>query len=100
MQVFDVNGKYLRSFGNEGNEPGQFRRPRGIALDRVGNVLVCDQGNDRVQIVSGRDGSFITQISGCTCTKDCVPWSVHVTGDGRVLVGSHCGRIEVFAFPL
>ena len=36
----------------------RFRNPRGIALDRAGNVYVADTGNHRVQVFSD-DGAFL-----------------------------------------
>src|SRR5262249_54396881 len=49
VQVFDLQGNFLRMFGGEGNAPGQFREQVGIALDAQGNVWVADTWNGRVQ---------------------------------------------------
>lgn len=35
--------------GGEGNAPGQFAKPRGIAADEKGNFYVADSGNARIQ---------------------------------------------------
>ena len=34
----------------EGVEPGQFRSPRGLAVDSSGIVYVCDSVNNRVEM--------------------------------------------------
>lgn len=34
---------------SEGNQPGQLNRPRGIAVDTVGNIFIADTGNSRFQ---------------------------------------------------
>jgi DNA-binding beta-propeller fold protein YncE len=49
IQVFDTEGKYLFRWGSEGEDPGQFRYPGGIAADLEGSLLVIDTGNTRVQ---------------------------------------------------
>lgn len=44
--------------GGEGDAPGQFSRPRGIAVDAKGNFYVADTGNSRVQKFTP-DGKFV-----------------------------------------
>jgi DNA-binding beta-propeller fold protein YncE len=49
VQKFSRNGVPLLSWGEFGNELGQFNQPSGIAVDRFGNVYVADQGSGYVQ---------------------------------------------------
>ena len=49
MQVYRADGLAAGSFGSEGSGPGQFRGPCGVAIDRLGRLLVVDGGNHRVQ---------------------------------------------------
>ena len=42
------HGQFLRSWGS-GTGPGQFKHPRGVAVDASGNVYVADTGNDRIE---------------------------------------------------
>jgi DNA-binding beta-propeller fold protein YncE len=60
---FDKNGKYIKSWGSRGSEPGQFNNPRSLATDAQGNVYVADKGNGRIQVFDN-DGNFKTQITG------------------------------------
>ncbi len=58
---FDKNGKFIRSWGQRGLQPGQFNTPHGIAIDAQGLVYVADHGNRRIQVFDG-DGNFKTQF--------------------------------------
>src|SRR5271170_7378252 len=58
----DKNGKWLMSFGEPGDQPGQFNTPHSIAADAQGNIYVADRGNRRIQVFNG-DGKFLRQIT-------------------------------------
>ncbi len=49
VQQFSGEGKYLRGLGGEGDAPGQFRTPHGLAFDSQQNLYVLDSRNSRVQ---------------------------------------------------
>jgi DNA-binding beta-propeller fold protein YncE len=57
----DRNGRWLMSFGEPGNKPGQFNTPHNIAADAKGNIYVADRGNRRIQVFDG-DGHFEREI--------------------------------------
>lgn len=50
IKIFDHLGGFKRSFGSYGKLPGQFVRPKGIAVDRDKNIFVVDAGFENVQI--------------------------------------------------
>jgi hypothetical protein len=58
----DKDGNWLKSWGEPGDQPGQFNTPHSIALDAQGNVYVADRGNRRIQVFDG-DGKFLRQIT-------------------------------------
>ncbi len=58
----DKNGKWLMSFGEPGDQPGQFNTPHSIAADAQGNIYVADRGNRRIQVFNG-NGKFLRQIT-------------------------------------
>jgi DNA-binding beta-propeller fold protein YncE len=58
----DKNGNWLKSWGESGDQPGQFNTPHSIAADAQGNIYVADRGNRRIQVFDG-DGKFLRQIT-------------------------------------
>lgn len=61
VQIFDREGKWIRSFGSRGSAPGLFAFPHGLALDFLDHIAVCDTNNNRLQIFDS-DGRFIRSI--------------------------------------
>jgi DNA-binding beta-propeller fold protein YncE len=59
---FDKNGKFIKSWGSRGSDPGQFNQVHGIAIDAQNNVYVADAGNNRIQVFDG-DGAFKAQFA-------------------------------------
>ena len=53
--VFTASGRFLGSFGANGNAPGAFNFPSHLAVNREGELLVTDTLNFRVQVLD-RDG--------------------------------------------
>ena len=53
--------KRIRSFGQRGSAPGQFWCPRGVAVDRAGNILVVDASNHRIQKFTA-EGKFVASV--------------------------------------
>jgi DNA-binding beta-propeller fold protein YncE len=57
----DKNGKWLKSWGERGNKPGEFNTPHSIAADAKGNIYVADRGNRRMQVFDG-EGTFLREV--------------------------------------
>src|SRR5579862_1140591 len=57
----DKNGNWLKSWGEPGDQPGQFNTPHSIAVDAQNNIYVADRGNRRIQVFDG-EGKFERQI--------------------------------------
>ncbi|CAF3867452.1 unnamed protein product, partial [Rotaria sp. Silwood2] len=51
IQVFTLNGQFLFTFGKLGSgDTGEFRYPRGVAIDDEGFFMVADWVNNRLQL--------------------------------------------------
>lgn len=57
----DKDGNWIKSWGEPGDQPGQFITPHSIAVDAKDNVYVADRGNRRIQVFDG-EGKFLRQI--------------------------------------
>ena len=58
----DKNGNWIESWGEPGDQPGQFNVPHSIAIDAENHVYVADRGNRRIQVFDS-DGKFLRQIT-------------------------------------
>ena len=68
---FDKNGKFIKSWGGKGKEPGKFDVAHGIAIDAKGLLWVTDRENQRIQVFDA-DGKFIRELkyAGLPCSLD------------------------------
>jgi streptogramin lyase len=81
---FDKGGKFIKSWGSKGAEPGQFDTPHSLAVDAQGNVYVGDLGNKRIQVFDN-DGAFKTQFSNVGS-----PWAICISpGSHQYLFASN-----------
>lgn len=58
----DKNGNWIKSWGEPGDQPGQFSTPHSIAVDAEDHVYVADRGNRRIQVFD-TEGKFLRQIT-------------------------------------
>ena len=65
---FDKNGKFIKSWGGKGKEPGKFEVAHGIAIDGKGLLWVADRENQRIQVFDA-DGTFVREMkyAGLPC---------------------------------
>jgi len=68
---FDKNGKFIKSWGGKGKEPGKFDVAHGLAFDAKGQLWVTDRENQRIQVFD-TDGKFIKELkyAGLPCALD------------------------------
>jgi DNA-binding beta-propeller fold protein YncE len=63
VEIFDADGNFISTFGQNGDGPGYFARPKGIAVDCDGHIWVADAMQDRVQVFS-RQGELLAYLGG------------------------------------
>ncbi|HSA96464.1 MAG TPA: NHL repeat-containing protein [Acidobacteriota bacterium] len=61
IQKFSPDGKYLATFGRQGQGPGEFYYPVWLAIDANGFIYVTDPNNQRIQVLTpdGKDHKTI-----------------------------------------
>jgi sugar lactone lactonase YvrE len=84
IQVFDMLGHVLSTYGSPGSGTGQFSSPQGLAVDRIGRVIVVDQGNNRL-VVLGFDGSEFSHLDSFTAGLN-APTGVAMDAWGHIVV--------------
>ena len=96
--VFSNKGEFLRAWGGEGEDDGQFRFPATIDIDAAGNVYVVDVLNARVQKFDAAGNHLLTigELGGKAGTFY-RPKGVAVDDAGNVYVSdSFLGVVQVF----
>ena len=62
IKIFDKNGKLIKTFGREGQGPGEMQNPRFIQITSKEEVMVFDPGTRRLLFFS-MEGKYLRQTS-------------------------------------
>ena len=92
VQAYAQNGSFLKKAGSKGPGPGQFQYPEGITSDVDGNIIVCDRGNNRVQVLSG-DLAYVNEFGGKILKK---PRDVKLVADYVIVLDKSNPCLHVF----
>lgn len=98
VQVFDDDGKYVKSFGQRGNAWGMFDKPKGVAIDSFGNVYVADSGWSNVQIFNQK-GQILLFFGGRGSYPGMLqnPTAVAVDKNDQIYVADYLNhRVEIY----
>ncbi|HWE00977.1 MAG TPA: hypothetical protein VG326_01110 [Tepidisphaeraceae bacterium] len=99
--VFKADGTWVRNMGGVGSGPGQYRFPYGLDEDPEGHLVVCEFGNNRLQLIDKETGKGlkIWGSAGRQPGQLAYPWGVAVDKRGRVVaVDAGNNRLQVFEF--
>jgi hypothetical protein len=93
VKKYDADGKHLRTYGRSGDRPGEFVRPKGLAVDREGRLYVVDAAAQVVQIfdAEGRLLLFFGEPGGSPAPLD-LPAQVIIDYD-------HLNYFQKYAAP-
>jgi len=78
VEIFDADGRFISTFGQNGDGPGDFARPKGIAVDCDGHIWVADEMQDLLKVYN-RDGQLLTYIGS--------PAHGNLPGQFKALIG-------------
>ena len=101
IAVFTTEGKWVRNMGSTGSGLGEFRFPYGLDEDREGHLIVCEFGNNRVQMIDKETGRGLKTwgSAGREPGQLAYPWGVAVDKRDRVVaVDAGNNRLQVFEF--
>lgn len=96
IKKFEGTGELLEAFGEEGNGPGTFSRPKGVAEDGAVNIWVVDALFDNIQIFdpSGRL-LLVVGRSGQEPGEFWSPAGIGITEDLIYVADTFNNRIQV-----
>jgi len=83
IKVFDNSGQYLRTMGRKGDGPGDLYGALCLEIDKQGNLVIADAGNQRTQILSS-EGKFI----GSFPLSGNLPGPIAVTQNNEILMSN------------
>ena len=98
IKVYNRNGRFLYEFGTYGTGDGELNNPTGLAVDKMGHLLVCSLHNHRVQVFT-LDGKFVAKFGeyGKELGQMNSPSSVSVLKSGRIVVCEfENNRLQIF----
>jgi DNA-binding beta-propeller fold protein YncE len=98
--VFDPDGEFVRRFGDIGQGPGRFMRPRGVAIDRDGHVYVTDAMAHLFQVLTP-EGRALLPVGklGFQIGDFAVPAAIAIDRFDRIVVADQNNRrIQVFRY--
>ncbi|MDO8478694.1 MAG: SMP-30/gluconolactonase/LRE family protein [Candidatus Rokubacteria bacterium] len=98
VQVFDPDGKYVKTVGQRGSAWGMFDKPKGVALDSFGNVYVADGGWSNVQIFNPK-GQVLLFFGGRGPIPGMLknPTAIVIDKSNRIYVADYLNhRVEVY----
>ena len=98
IKVYNSNGRFLYEFGTYGTGDGELNHPTGLAVDKMGHLLVCSLDNHRVQLFT-LEGKFVAKFGeyGQELGQMFSPTSVSVLKSGRIVVCEfRNNRLQIF----
>ncbi|MFN0196470.1 MAG: peptidyl-alpha-hydroxyglycine alpha-amidating lyase family protein [Planctomycetaceae bacterium] len=77
---YNAEGKFIKTWGSLGQEPGQLSQPHGITIDSEGKLYVAERNNCRIQVFN-QEGESLDQWRHLVN-----PWGLWMTKDDELLI--------------
>lgn len=100
VQVLGPDDRFVKVFGDQGDRPGNFAHPCGVATDHAGNIYVIDRQFENVQIFDPQ-GRILMAFGeeGSDPGQFWLPAGICVDVHDRIYVAdSYNKRVQVFEF--
>ncbi len=99
IQIFSAQGEYLSGFGKRGLFLGDLPRPKGVAVDKAGNVYVVESFYDYL-LIFNQNGELLLPIggSGNEVGQFYLPAGVWVDDDYVYVADTFNGRVIIFEY--
>lgn len=88
---FNKDGKFIWEINADGNKPGEFNLPHGIAEDKKGNIYIADRQNERIQVLSP-EGKFLYCLDNPEFGR---PYGVDIGPDGNLYIADGGDMLDV-----
>ena len=101
VQMFDKDGKFISRFGNIGDKPGTFARPKGVGIDSEGNIYVADSAFNNVQIFDETGTKLLMYFGGggYTATRFRLITGVYIDETDKIIIADgFSGRVQTFQY--
>ena len=91
IQVYKLDGTFLRQWGSFGRGIGQFEYPDGLAISTdMNEIFVCDMLNNRIQVFRLNDNSFVRMFNSNS------PTGIAICGNLVFVSNNHIHSIQCF----
>jgi sugar lactone lactonase YvrE len=100
IEIFDADGKFISTFGKNGDGPGDFARPKGVAIDGDGHIWVADGMQDRIQVFN-QEAQLLIALGGHGLLPGQFQGLVGIAADknNRVFTSEiYPGRVQQFRY--
>jgi DNA-binding beta-propeller fold protein YncE len=97
VNIFNKAGDFLQAYGSHGNGKGKLSSPQGLAFLNEDELVIADNGNNRICIVNTRTGTLVKSFGDRVGGNEGLdnPRGVHVDDDCNIIVSDN-HRIKVY----
>ena len=99
VQVFSINGDFIRSIGQLGTTPGSLSRPKGVGVDSKGHIYIADASFNNVQIFN-TEGQLLLAFGalGAGHGEFWQPLGMFAAGEQIYVVDRFNDRVQIFNY--